>query len=57
MHEVGFERLMLTEASEAFFIDHQYAEAVESDQPHLAAGYLHPEPYPQSAGIGYRRAA
>ena len=48
-----------TETAEAFLLDRRYNEAVESDQPRLAAlaGYIHPEPYPNSAGHGYRRAA
>ena len=48
-----------TETAEAFFIDRQYNEAVESDQPRHAAlaGYFHPEPYPNNAGHGHRRAA
>ncbi len=48
-----------TETAEAFLLDRQYNEAVESDQPCAAAlaGYVHPEPYPNSAGHGLRRAA
>ena len=48
-----------TEAAEAWHIDRQYAEAVESDAPHAAhvAGFLHPQPIPSQQGIGYRRAA
>ncbi len=48
-----------TEAAEAWHLDRQYAEVVESDQPHLAhiAGFLHPQPIPSQQGIGYRRAA
>ncbi len=48
-----------TETAEAFLIDRQYNEAVESDQPRRAAlaGYLHPQPQPHSAGHGLRRAA
>ncbi len=47
-----------TETAEAFLLDRQYAEAVESDQPHLAtiAGYP-ARPIPSQQGIGYRRAA
>ena len=47
-----------TEAAEAFALDAQYAEAVESDQPRMAAlaGYP-PRPIPSQQGIGYRRAA
>ncbi len=47
-----------TESAEAFHIDREYAEAVESDQPRLAAlaGYQ-PRPIPSQRGIGYRRAA
>ena len=46
-----------TEAAEAWHIDREYTEAVESDQPRLAAiaGYLRPVPTQQ--GHGYRRAA
>ncbi len=48
-----------TEAAEAFHIDREFNEAVESDQPHAAhvAGFLHPQPIPSQQGIGYRRAA
>ena len=48
-----------TEAAEAWHIDRQYAEVVESDAPHAAAaaGFLHAEPIPSQQGIGYRRAA
>ena len=47
-----------TEAAEAFHIDREFTEAVESDQPHFAAfaGYP-PRPVPPQGGIGYRRAA
>ena len=48
-----------TEVVESWFIDRQYAEAVESDQPHLAAlaGFPPrsiPVPVPQNAGVGNR---
>ena len=50
-----------TETAEAFHIDREYAEVVESDQVRAAAlaGFLHPvpRPFPSSAGHGYRRAA
>jgi len=50
-----------SEAAEAFALDQEYAEAVESDAPHVAAaaGFLRPVPVPQNAGVGnrYRRAA
>lgn len=49
-----------TETAEAFHIDREYAEAVESDQPRAAAraGFLFPtHPIPTQQGIGYRRAA
>ena len=48
-----------TEAAEAWHLDRQYAEALESDAPHAAAaaGFLRPVPVPQNSGIGYRRAA
>ena len=47
-----------TEAAEAFALDQEYAEAAESDQPHLAvlAGYP-ARPIPSQQGHGYRRAA
>ena len=52
-----------SEVAEAFALDREYAEAVESDQPHAAgrAGYLRPVPVPvpspQRTGFGLRRAA
>ncbi len=48
-----------TEAAEAWHLDRQYAEVVESDQPQAAAaaGFLRPVPIPSQQGIGYRRAA
>ena len=48
-----------TEAAEAWHIDREFNEAVESDQPHAAhvAGFLHPQPILSQQGIGYRRAA
>ncbi len=48
-----------TEVAEAWHIDREYAEAVESDQPHAAAlaGYIHPQEWPNSSGHGLRRAA
>ena len=48
-----------TEAAEAWSLDRQYAEAIDSDAPQAAAaaGFLRPVPVPQNAGIGYRRAA
>lgn len=48
-----------TEVAESWHIDTEAAEAVESDQPHAAviAGYIHPQPSPNSQGHGYRRAA
>jgi len=50
-----------SEAAEAFALDQEYAEAVESDAPHVAAaaGFLRPVPVPQNAGVGnrYRLAA
>ena len=50
-----------SEVAESWAIDREYAEAVESDQPHLAAaaGFLRPVPVPTQQGIGntYRRAA
>ena len=56
---VPFSSPQFTETAEAFHIDRQYAEAVDSDQPRAAAlaGYLHPAAHPHSAGHGYRRAA
>ena len=48
-----------TETAEAFHIDRQYAQAVESDVPHFAAlsGFLHPAPHASGNGHGLRRAA
>ena len=48
----------LAEADD-FFIDRQYTEATESDQPRAAAlaGYLHPREWPPNAGHGLRRTA
>ena len=48
-----------SEVAESWHIDKEFAEATESDEPCAAAlaGYLHPEPYPNSAGHGLRRAA
>ena len=47
-----------SEAAEAFLLDRQYNEAVESDEPRAAAlaGYP-PRPIPNQQGHGYRRAA
>ena len=48
-----------TETAEAFHIDREYAEAIESDQPRLAAmaGFLHAQPFTHLSGHGLRRAA
>ncbi len=47
-----------TEGAEAFALDQEYAEAVESDQPRLAALAGYPaRPIPNQQGHGYRRAA
>ena len=48
-----------TEVVESWFIDREYAEVVESDQPHLAAiaGFIHPVTVPNQSGNRYRLAA
>ena len=48
-----------TETAEAWHIDREWSQAVESDAPHAAAlaGYLHPAPHVHRAGHGLRRAA
>ena len=48
-----------SEVVESWFIDREYAEALDSDQPHAAAaaGFLHPQPFPSQQGHGMRRAA
>ena len=60
-HVVERNSATFSEVSEAWHLDRQFNEAVESDQPGAAhvAGYLHlqPVPSPQQAGHGYRRAA
>ena len=60
-HIVQRNSATFSEVSEAWHLDRQYAEVVESDQPAAAAtaGFIHPAPIPvpQNSGIGLRRAA
>ena len=48
-----------SEVAESWDLDRQYAEALDSDAPQVAAaaGFLRPVPIPSQQGFGYRRAA
>jgi len=58
-HVVARNSPTFSEVSEAWHLDREFSEALDSDAPQAAAvaGFLRPVPVPQNSGIGYRRAA